>query len=90
MNASPTIEYKWADGKKVVKALDVSACEYVRYLNEWIEVQVFGKGFDQIGKVGRPSIWEIDDKLSLNSFAILKSFLGLENLVKKLCFLRSK
>jgi len=39
MNASPQIEYKWADGKKVVKALDVSAKEYVRYLNEWVEVQ---------------------------------------------------
>ena len=40
MSASPTIVYKWADGKKVVQAQDVSAPMYVQYLKEWVEEQV--------------------------------------------------
>ena len=40
MAASPTILYKWADGVKVIKAIDVTAPQYVKYLNEWIEWQV--------------------------------------------------
>ena len=92
MNASPQIEYKWADGKKVVRALDVSAPQYVRYLNEWIEEQVGrGKGWVREGRnVFFFFLWLFTFSLLFfflwryYSSETLLSSLGLENLAKKL------
>jgi MOB kinase activator 1 len=33
-------EYRWADGVKIKKPIEVSAPKYVEYLMEWIENQL--------------------------------------------------
>jgi hypothetical protein len=33
-------EYRWADGVKVKKPIEVSAPKYVEYLMDWIEAQL--------------------------------------------------
>ncbi|GJN31743.1 hypothetical protein PR202_gb20179 [Eleusine coracana subsp. coracana] len=40
MSAGPKYEYRWADGVKIKKPLEVSAPKYVDYLMDWIEVQL--------------------------------------------------
>lgn len=37
MNAGKCYEYLWADGKKVVKPIAVSAPEYLSYLMSWVQ-----------------------------------------------------
>ncbi|RCV44379.1 hypothetical protein SETIT_9G368800v2 [Setaria italica] len=40
MSAGPKYEYRWADGVKVKKPIEVSAPKYVEYLMDWIEAQL--------------------------------------------------
>ncbi|KAK1301840.1 MOB kinase activator-like 1 [Acorus calamus] len=40
MSAGPKYEYRWADGVKVKKPIEVSAPKYVEYLMDWIELQL--------------------------------------------------
>ncbi|KAL9685286.1 hypothetical protein QQ045_022734 [Rhodiola kirilowii] len=40
MTAGPKYEYRWADGVKIKKPIEVSAPRYVEYLMEWIETQL--------------------------------------------------
>eukprot|EP00898_Chlorokybus_atmophyticus_P008772 jgi/Chlat1/8897/Chrsp92S08209 len=40
MTAGANFEYRWADGVKIKKPIEVSAPEYVEYLMSWIESQL--------------------------------------------------
>lgn len=40
MSAGPKFEYRWADGVKIKKPVEVSAPKYVEYLMDWIEAQL--------------------------------------------------
>jgi len=40
MSAGPRFEYLWADGKKIIQAITVSAPEYIEYLMTWIHEQI--------------------------------------------------
>ncbi|CAN6300584.1 unnamed protein product [Urochloa humidicola] len=40
MSAGPKYEYRWADGVKVKKPIELSAPKYVEYLMDWIEAQL--------------------------------------------------
>ncbi|CAN6289167.1 unnamed protein product [Urochloa humidicola] len=40
MSAGPKYEYRWADGVKVKRPIEVSAPKYVEYLMDWIEAQL--------------------------------------------------
>jgi len=63
MSAGPNFQYRWADGVKVKKPIEVSAPEYVDLLLTWVESQLndesifpiqidgkFPKNFEQIVK----------------------------------------
>jgi len=64
MSAGSTFKYLWADGRKILKPIDVSAPEYVDLLMTWVETQLndetifplqlgtpFPKDFQKIVKV---------------------------------------
>uniref|UniRef100_R7WFU0 Mps one binder kinase activator-like protein 1 n=1 Tax=Aegilops tauschii TaxID=37682 RepID=R7WFU0_AEGTA len=40
MSAGPKYEYRWADGVKIKRPIEVSAPKYVEYLMDWIEAQL--------------------------------------------------
>ncbi|XP_037449476.1 MOB kinase activator-like 1A [Triticum dicoccoides] len=40
MSAGPKYEYRWADGVKIKRPIEVSAPKYVEYLMDWIESQL--------------------------------------------------
>ncbi|XP_062211506.1 MOB kinase activator-like 1A isoform X1 [Phragmites australis] len=40
MSAGPKYEYRWADGVKIKRPIEVSAPKYVEYLMDWIETQL--------------------------------------------------
>jgi len=40
MSAGPSYEYRWADGAKIKRPIEVSAPKYVEYLMDWIETQL--------------------------------------------------
>ncbi|XP_052149932.1 MOB kinase activator-like 1A [Oryza glaberrima] len=53
MSAGPKYEYRWADGVKVKKPVQVSAPKYVEYLMDWVESQLDDEAiFPQ--KIGAP------------------------------------
>ncbi|XP_006650185.1 MOB kinase activator-like 1A [Oryza brachyantha] len=53
MSAGPKYEYRWADGVKVKKPVQVSAPKYVEYLMDWVETQLDDEAiFPQ--KIGAP------------------------------------
>ncbi|EAY90415.1 MOB kinase activator-like 1A [Oryza sativa Japonica Group] len=53
MSAGPKYEYRWADGMKVKKPVQVSAPKYVEYLMDWVESQLDDEAiFPQ--KIGAP------------------------------------
>uniref|UniRef100_A0A0D9VV60 MOB kinase activator-like 1A n=1 Tax=Leersia perrieri TaxID=77586 RepID=A0A0D9VV60_9ORYZ len=53
MSAGPKYEYRWADGVKVKKPVQVSAPKYVDYLMDWVETQLDDEAiFPQ--KIGAP------------------------------------
>ncbi|KAF0922311.1 hypothetical protein E2562_031803 [Oryza meyeriana var. granulata] len=53
MSAGPKYEYRWADGVKVKKPIQVSAPKYVEYLMDWVETQLDDEAiFPQ--KIGAP------------------------------------
>ncbi|KAL6593695.1 hypothetical protein ACP70R_048596 [Stipagrostis hirtigluma subsp. patula] len=40
MSAGPRYEYRWADGVKIKRPIEVSAPKYVEHLMDWIETQL--------------------------------------------------
>ncbi len=41
MSAGPKYTYLWADGVTIKTPIKLPACDYINYLMEWVDVQVF-------------------------------------------------
>ncbi|PKU78001.1 MOB kinase activator-like 1 [Dendrobium catenatum] len=61
MSAGPTVEYRWADGVKIIKPIEVSAPKYMEYLMDWIEAQLDDESIfpQRIGSPFPPNFQEI-------------------------------
>ncbi|VAI53522.1 unnamed protein product [Triticum turgidum subsp. durum] len=61
MSAGPKYEYRWADGVKIKRPIEVSAPKYVEYLMDWIEAQLDEESIfpQKLGAPFPPNFWDV-------------------------------
>lgn len=48
MTAGPDFQYRWCDGQKYPKPVDLPACEYIGCLMDWVDAQLENEQRDAI------------------------------------------